>query len=354
MKTAELLAELIRFRSVSEDIPAVNRAEEYMKNYLESEGIFCTMEEIGGRHVLYASTVRGKEADYLFNAHMDVVPAADGQFIPRIEGDLMYGRGTADCLGACAVIAQTLIRLKGKASCGAIFTADEEIGGSTTAGMVERGYRAKQCVVIIDAYYDSLTIAQKGVLALEILFRSRTGGGHASKPWKFDNPIDRLVDGYSRLRNAWTNPTEEEQWSNSMTPCILRGGFVHNQIPDQASMMLNIRFVDPEDSDRILAQVKELTGCDELRPFEICPPVVSASDTPAVQKLRGIMASHIGRDIPLCRMNGATDARHFTSLNVPLAIIGTCGTGEHSPCESVSLASLEKVSDILVDFASGK
>ena len=299
-------------------------------------------------------TVNGKEPDYLFNAHMDVVPATDDQFVPRTEGDLMYGRGTADCLGACAVIAQTLIRLKDKASCGAIFTADEEIGGSTTAGMVERGYKAKKCVVIIDAAYDELTFAQKGVLAAEIFFHSKTGGGHASTPWEFDNPIDRLIDGYIRLRNSWTNPTAQAQWSNSMTPCIFRAGFAHNQIPDQASMMLNIRFVNPEDKDRILAQIRELTGCDEIRPFDICPPVVTNPDAPVVQKLRGIMASHIGRDIPLCRMNGATDARHFTSLDLPLALIGTLGSGEHSPCESVSLASLETVSDILADFASGK
>ena len=43
-------------------------------------------------HVLYASTVSGKEADYILNAHMDVVPATDDQFEPRIEGDLMLAQ----------------------------------------------------------------------------------------------------------------------------------------------------------------------------------------------------------------------------------------------------------------------
>lgn len=348
-----LLEELIRFKSVSNDIAAVNRAEDRMKEYLEQNGLLCTTEIIGGRHVLFASTTPGKTPDYLLNAHLDVVPAAEEQFVPRIDGTRMYARGTDDCLGSCVIAAKTLISLKGKASCGAIFTADEEIGGHTSAGMVQLGYSAKKCIIVIDAMYDRLAYSQKGILALELINHSKSGGGHASYPWAFDNPIERLAEGFVNLRHNWKNPTDETKWNDSMTPCIFQAGSVHNQIPDSASMTLNIRYIHPGDRDKLMARVKELTGCDEIRIFEECPPVVMDPDAPEIKRLRAAMSKHFGREIPLEQMMGATDARHFQPLNVPIAMVGVNGAGEHSPCEYIELPSLDFVSGYLQEFILG-
>jgi len=348
-----LLSELIRMKPVSKDIAAVNRAEDRMKEYLESNGLFCTMEIINGRHTLFASTEQGRTPDFLLNAHMDVVPGEDEQFVPRIEGKRMYARGTADCLGSCVAIADVLIELKDKASCGAIFTADEEIGGSTSGGMVKLGYGAKKCILVVDAMFDKLVYFQKGIIAIEVIMHSKTGGGHASYPWAFDNPIDRLVDGYVRLRSSWIQPTAEAQWSNSMTPCIISGGCVHNQIPGTASMMLNIRYMKADDREKILKLIKEETKCDELREFEGCVPVETDPNVPVIQRLIKVMSRHFGKDIPCVRMNGATDARYFAELNVPLAMVGVNGVGEHSPCEYAELDSYDTVSAYLREFILG-
>ena len=349
----EVLCELIRLKPVSSDIAAVNRAEDRMKEYLESEGLFCTMEEIEGRHVLFAATEPGKVPDYLLNAHIDVVPGEDELFVPRIENGTLYARGADDCLGSCMVAAETLIALKGKVSCGAIFTADEEIGGRTTAGMVKLGYGAKKSILVIDAKYDKLAYCQKGIIAVELIARSKTGGGHASYPWEFDNPIERLAEGFVRLRSSWSNPTREAQWADSMTPCVFRAGRVHNQIPDSASMTLNIRYVNAEDREKILARIKETTACDEVRLLEDCIPAYTDLEAPEVKRLLAVMRKHFGREIPLAHMNGATDARHFMTLNVPVAMIGVEGSGEHSPREYVRLDSLTFVSEYLQDYLQG-
>jgi len=58
-----LLKDLMHCRSVSENIPAVNKASAVMRAFLEAEGIHCTIEDCGGRNVIYASTVPGREAD---------------------------------------------------------------------------------------------------------------------------------------------------------------------------------------------------------------------------------------------------------------------------------------------------
>ena len=127
----ELYKNLIRCRAVSADIEAVNKSEKTLLAFLQAKGLYCTEELINGRVVVFASTRPGKVQDLLLNAHLDVVPAAyEEQFEPRIEGDRMYGRGALDCLGNAMAIVQCLLEAGDKYSIGAMFPADEEIGGT--------------------------------------------------------------------------------------------------------------------------------------------------------------------------------------------------------------------------------
>ena len=105
-----LLKDLIQCRSVSADIPRVDQAEERMKAFLEGKGIYCNIELVYGRKVLYASTKPGKVQDLLLNAHLDVVPpVCEEQFNPVVKGDRIYGRGADDCLGNAVTVAHVLV-----------------------------------------------------------------------------------------------------------------------------------------------------------------------------------------------------------------------------------------------------
>ena len=105
----ELLYRLIECRPVTADVSAVNQAENVMRDFLESRGLYCTMEVIDGRQTLYASTRPGKVQDVLLNAHLDVVPANDeNQFTPCEKDGWLYARGAGDCLGNAVCIARFL------------------------------------------------------------------------------------------------------------------------------------------------------------------------------------------------------------------------------------------------------
>ncbi len=348
----ELLKELIRCKPVSDRIDCVNRAESVMRNYLESKGLYCVTEQIDGRSVLYASTLPGKVQDILLNAHLDVVPAPDEMFEPVEKDGRLYARGSADCLGNAVCIAEILCRCAGKASVSAFFTADEEIGGSTTAAMVERGYAARKMVLILDAAPYSIAHAQKGILTLTL--RAHGKGGHSSEPWRLDNPIDRLVDGYVKLREAWPPLPHDSHWGNTMAPCILRAGSVSNQVPDTAEMLLNIRYISEEDGQRIPARIREITGLEVISGMTSSPVFVDESH-PMMQKLKQAMEIQFpDHPISFCRMDGATDARHFVKLGVPVAILGTCGDGMHSSGEWAELQSLRDYADLLTAFLTAE
>lgn len=347
----KLLCDLIQCRPVSSDIDAVNRAERMMKDFLEKKGLYCTEEIIDGRCVVYASTRPGKKQDLLLNAHMDVVPAAyEHQYLPRIEGDRLYARGSDDCLGNAVTAAQFLVEAGDSVSACAIFTADEEIGGRTTGEMVARGYGANKAALVIDGGgYGNIVYSQKGIMVLKL--RAVGKGGHSSIPWMFDNPIDRLIDGYCKLRNSWQNPVQEDPWGKSLAACILKAGEVHNAIPDTAEMLINIRYTVDEDYDRILKMVQDLTGL-EVEVGETCPPVVSNPDVPAIQALKkAFTIADPAHEVKLSRMCGATDARHLKALGIPIGIIGVVGSGMHGKEEYLEMASVDVFVRILHEYS---
>ena len=49
-------------------------------------------------------------------------------------------------------------------------------------------------------------------------------------------------------------------------------------------------------------------------------------------------------------MNGATDARHLKSLNIPIAIMGIVGGGAHSANEFANLDTIDSLAEIFERF----
>src|SRR5208283_1055923 len=92
----------------------------------------------------------------LFNTHLDVVPASDGQerpFDPVVEGGVVLGRGACDAKGQAATLFAVLaalrrldVRLQGDLL--AHLVVEEEAGGNGTLAMTRRGERADACIVM--------------------------------------------------------------------------------------------------------------------------------------------------------------------------------------------------------------
>lgn len=336
----KLLEDLIRLRPVTEDIQTVNRATDMIHTFLIGRGLHCAVEELDGRKILYASNVPGKTPDLLLNAHIDVVPAAyESQYEPEYRDGRIYARGTVDCLGNAVCMVKILCEADADMSIGAIFTSNEETGGETTKRMVELGYAARRAIFVMD-HWDNYGIccAQKGILIAKLTAHGK--GGHSSCPWSFDNPIDKLMDGYIRFRKTWKNPTEDDIWQTSMAATVIHGGLVGNQIPDMAEMLLNFRYLRPGENEEIMQRLRDLTGL-EVTMVRTCPPVVVSPDSPELKMLAGTVEEFTGIQSAFGRMNGATDARWFSVLNLPIAIIGIEGAGAHSKEEWARIDSIE-------------
>jgi len=352
--TVELMSRLIAIPSSTADIAEVNRAQEYMAKYLGENGVDCVMETMPtGRKVLYASALGEKTPDLMLSVHLDVVPGNPGQYELKQEGDIVRGRGARDCKGSCAAVANAMVALRGRASVGVIFGADEEKGGASTRFMVEKGYRPRKMVLVVDGpEWNKVVYAQKGHHYFRITAKGR--GGHSSRPWLADNPIDRLMFAMARLRREWDAkyPIPEDKWQDVLTITYVGAdGGAFNRIPDDATAVVNLRSINPDSADRAEAFIRETTGLEVVR-TESSPPCSSDPNHPLVGRLLETMRRHIpGEKLPLDRMNAATDARCFHDCGVPAMVVAIRGGDGHGSNEWADVPSIDRMQRILEDFA---
>lgn len=344
------LSRLLEIPSVTADLEQVNRAVEFVRGDLEAAGVACVEErDAQDRKVLYASTRPGRVQDYLLVVHLDVVPADAGQFRPRIDGGRIYARGAHDCKGNAAIAVQLLKDLNGKASVGVVFAADEEQGGSTTGLMVSRGYLAKKLVIVVDAGTDGVYYAQKGNCYIRV--RAVGRGGHSSRPMELDNPIDRLMDGWTKFKAVWPK-VSADGWCDLVSATRLEAGEADNRIPDTADMTVNLRSVSADAPDRAVRMLKDV-GLEVVNVRSTGLPMTSDRNDPAVKRL--LAARRLTwpeRKPEFQRMMAITDARHFATSGVPAVIIGSSGGDSHGKDEWADLKSIDENLEMLERFCA--
>ena len=351
-----LLEDLLRVKSVPRDVGAQDEALGVLKSWLETRGVFCVLErKEKGMPALYASTTPGKSHDYVFVSHVDVVPADEEMFKPRRDGDWILARGACDTKGNVAVIAQVLANLAGKSSVGAMFATDEEggkIGTPVPKMMIERGYVPRRMVLVGDSAGEDpgqLFVAEKGHAVIRLVAHGK--GGHSSRPWVLDNPIEKLCEGYAKFAKAWdAESPASDTWRTVASPTIVEAGAAHNVVPDDAEMTLSCRFVTLTDYARICECLRRTTGCEVSAP-EIPHrlPVCNKEDDPEIAALYRSLRTSIP-ELRLGRMSAATDATFYVHLNIPIVIFTADGCNPHASGEKVSVSSMDKYVVSLTKF----
>ncbi|MBI3986868.1 MAG: M20/M25/M40 family metallo-hydrolase [Lentisphaerae bacterium] len=348
LSTVALLKRMMAFKPVSSEVKNTNRLVDFLKAYLAKNGVFTRVEKWKGRKILYAATHKGKASPVMFNTHLDVVPAADDFFALKEKNGWVWGRGTGDCLGNSAVLTHLLIRLKGKAKVGVLYATDEEIGGYTTKAMADKGYKG-DFVIITDSTgkgYD-LAVAQKGILTLKL--KAQGKACHGSSPWLGKNAIDRLIEGYLRVRPLFPAIRQGDEWHTSMSANVMHAGTVFNRVPDEAEIILDIRYTEATPPDELVRKIRARSGLT-VETLVRFPMVGTDERHPAIRDFVKTMERHLKRRVPFVRLNGATDARHLEVLKVPVAIISIPYVGAHASDERAEVKGMKRYEDMLADY----
>jgi succinyl-diaminopimelate desuccinylase len=327
----------------------------FVKGWLEARDIDVSEREFDGLPVVLARVGPHDGPQVLFHGHLDVVPAREGQFTPRVEGDRLIGRGAYDMKGALAALMCALADVKDQRGVGVrlVCVPDEESDDVTrrsTDALVGEGLRADFALTgePTDLH---IGVQAKGVLAVRLLVVGTAA--HGSTPWLGDNAILKAHDAFRRIE---TLPFSRESSDLFDRPSInlarIDGGDAFNKVPDTCTIDVDIRYLPGQRPEAILEQIRRIGDLEVVKTF-IRAPAIVARDNPFVLALRDAVGRSIEGDALSVGRDGASDAIHFLEAGIPAVEFGPVGAGHHGPHEWVSIASLERYRAALTGFVRG-
>ncbi len=330
--------------------------------YEGTPNLECVIRGSGGKSIL-------------FNTHLDVVPASEGQdlaFDPQVENGIIKGRGACDAKGQAATLFALALLLKerGKRPPGDLifhFVIEEENGGNGTLAMIRRGVRADAAIVLEPSEMHVIP-AVRGAVWFELkVFGKATHSGNVSgrisaleKAFvaiqifkNFHNELLAasrgmpLFDVYADPMPLTIGQCSAGKWPASVpSEAILKGliGFLPNTNRDQVQKGLREALLS--NGDKWLSENFELTF-PMLNNDGNCLPV----DHPLVISL--LDAVRKNEEQPRVRaMTAACDAwRYNNQAHIPTVVFGPGSLSvAHSKEEYIQLDEILKAAEILYDF----
>ena len=338
-----VLSELVRIPSAADaDMPGILEAAR------------AAMEELG-LHPIVHDDLQAVEASsgsggVLLNGHLDTIPVASGWTKAQgaWEGDILYGRGTADMKAGCvAALAAARTLLERGEPVSLLFTTDEEttmVGSKALAA--SSIVKDAAAVVVLEPTGLRVIASEKGVLWYRATAHGRSA--HGSMPHLGDNAIQRMARILGRLE-PYAHPTDV---LNEVTVNAgqIRGGVAPNVVADACSVELDCRHppeVDKAGVESILRTAFQEVGGDvTLETIHEVPAARVSSDAPHVRLLRELA------DTEVVGVTYATEMAWYAMHNPRCVVFGPGETARiHVPDERVSLRETVRAADLLVRYA---
>jgi succinyl-diaminopimelate desuccinylase len=335
-------------------LEGIQSAAGFVKGWLESRDVDVTVGSHNGRPVI-AATVgapAGAGPIVILHGHLDVVPGRPEQFVPRIEGDRLFGRGAYDMKGGLASMMVATSELAGQEGVRVHFVcvSDEESDEITQRGsdyLVEQGYTGDFAITgePTDLH---IGVQAKGVLAMRIEVTGKSA--HGSTPWLGDNAVLKAIDVFRQIESLpFTRESSEFFDRASISLGRILGGDAINKVPDICAIDVDVRYLPGQDPQRILADVRAIPDVQVTKVFLRAPIEVERSN-PYVQLLAEAVAEGTPTERISVGRDGTSDAISFIDAGTPAVEFGPEGAGHHGPEEWVSIPSLSRYRNALVEF----
>jgi succinyl-diaminopimelate desuccinylase len=335
------------------DIPSVSHAEGPLVEHLEARlraVPWLTVDRVGLN--LVARTQLGRSQRLILAGHTDTVPVNDNARA-RIEGDVLYGLGSADMKGGLAVfmhvletVAEPTVDLTG------VFYECEEVAA------VHNGLK-KLLVERPDLLGGDAAILGEPTCALieagcqgsmRVMLRLGGARSHTARPWMGRNAIHRLAVVLARLDAAeMRRPMIDGcEFREAVQAVNVAGGVAGNVVPDRVELSINHRFAPDRTPDEAFAWLRSVIGDDVLDDDAELELVDVASATPPSLThplLAGLLA-RVGQP-PTAKL-GWTDVAFFAERGIPATNFGPGDpTIAHTKGELVHRHEIERCAEVL-------
>ena len=361
----ELLQNLIQIKSIS---PKDNGCFDLIEKELQS--LNFKLERINYQNIenLYA-TIGTSGKLFCFLGHTDVVPSGPEDkwkyppFSATIDGDLLYGRGTADMKAPVAAFIESVKEFlnseeKLNFRLAILLTSNEE--GTSKDGFIDKMIdKMIQDNEIIDfCLVGEPTSSEKVADCVRVGRRGSLGGhlkiygkqGHIAYPEKVVNPILLSGDLISELnKKIWDSGNISFDPTSFQISNINAGTGAHNVVPGELELTFNFRF-SPESSEKslksdfesILNKLKlnydldwDLNGNPYYTEGKFFKDIVSNS----IKEVTGYIPE-------LNAKGGTSDGRFVAKMNSEIIELGPVNKSIHQIDEHIKISELWTLKDI--------
>jgi succinyl-diaminopimelate desuccinylase len=331
-------------------------------NYLNVENLYATFGD------------KGKL--FCFLGHTDVVPTGPVDkwtyppFSAHIQGDLLYGRGTADMKGSIAAFLESLDEFFASSPnlnfrIAILLTSNEE--GDAVDGfidkivddMIERDERIDLCLVGEPTSYekigDSVRIGRRGSLggSLKILGKQ----GHIAYPENVNNPIFSASDVIVELKNTvWDNGNAIFQPTSFQISNIHSGTGAKNVVPGELDMFFNFRYSTESTQETLVDEFESILKKLNIK-YEINWRLSGLPYLTTEDNLKDVVVKSIeniaGYTPDLNAKGGTSDGRFVAKMGTEIVELGPLNDTIHQIDEHIKISELWTLKNIYTDILKG-
>ncbi|MDA1047028.1 MAG: M20 family metallopeptidase [Verrucomicrobia bacterium] len=367
---AKLLRDLVALPSVNpaflpndSERTGEERIASYLTDLARKQGLEISRQNVlpGRKNLFVRLKPTGKVRRRIVLApHLDVVPAEDKQFTPRVRNGRLHGRGACDTKGSVAAFFHALLELaKGKnrpAETEILFVGlvDEEYGQSGSRIFGERGPKADLAIAGEPTQLQVVT-AHKGNLWLR--FETRGKAAHGATPHLGKSAIHKMARITEVLLTEYADELRKRTHPLLGHPSInigtIKGGSQTNVVPERCSIEIDRRTLPSETEESVFKEINRILAKRKLKvvnPQESrgvpCPPLETNPELPIVRKFLKAAKRRKPKGVDYF-----TDASPIAMGGTPAIVFGPGDIAQaHSADEWIDLDQLDQASAVILRF----
>lgn len=338
----DLTAPVVDLTRALVDIPSVSGDEKAIADAVEAAlRTYPHLEVMRDADAVIARTNLGRARRVVIAGHLDTVPV-NANLPASLDGDVLWGRGTVDMKGGCAVMLALAATVSAPEVDVTWVWYDNEEVASDLNGL---GRIARTRPDLLEADFAVLGEPSNGEVeggcngTLRADVRVTGTRAHSARAWMGENAIHAITPALQQLVAYEPRSVEVDGlvYREGLNAVGIRGGVAGNVIPDECVVEVNYRFAPDRDADLAERHVRDVFAGFEVEVTDIAEGArPGLTDPLALDFLRAVG----GEPRP---KYGWTDVARFAALGIPAVNYGPGDPSlAHADDERVPIEQIER------------
>lgn len=344
---ADIVGDPVQLTRALVDIESVSGNEQEITDAVEAAlggATHLRVERVG--NVVCARTSLGRPARVILAGHLDTVPV-HGNLPSTVDGDLMYGCGTADMKGGSALALHLAVTVVEPAfDVTYLFYDCEEVeaerNGLNKAAASHPQWLEADLAVLLEPTYGRVEAGCQGTMRATVRLEGKRA--HSARSWLGVNAIHAAGGVLARLANypARRVVIDGCEYREGLNAVFIRGGVAGNVIPDRCEIDVNFRFAPDRSEADAKAYLMEVFHGYDVETLDSAPGALPGlAAAPARAFLAAVGSEPVGK-------LGWTDVARFAALGVPALNYGPGDPNlAHTTDERVEISKIREGAEVL-------